>query len=378
MFGLLTSSRSGPIGIDIGSRSVKLLQLNAERTRVVDAARRDLQAVDSSGASSKNAASLGETATPGSPAKESSWAGHVAALGAAIRAARDGRSFRGKEAVVCLGARELFVQNIRVPKLAPAETAKLLEQEAANRLPFAYDEAEVRFLEAADVRQGESVKREVILLACHRPLLNEILSAVESAGLKPIAVDAEPLALLRCYSSQFRRDEDRQQRAMFVHMGATSTAVIIARGTEPLFIKYVDVGGRHLDEVVAAHLKMDLPAAAALRRHNGDRRSGQQDPEIARTVAEATRPVWERLAAELAMCVRYHSVTFRGQPLSRIVIGGGEAGPTLAEEFAGRLDVNCELGDPLRNFEFAIQTGRRGQWDLAVGVALREKSVAAA
>jgi type IV pilus assembly protein PilM len=378
MFGLLTTSRSGPIGIDIGSRSVKLLQLNAERTRVVDAARRDLLAVDQPGAKSANGSSKSETTTGDGVNNEKSSAGHGTALSAAMRAARDGRSFRGKEAVVCLGARELFIQNIRVPKTTPAETAKLLEQEAANRLPFAYDEAEVRFLEAADVRQGESVKREVILLACHRPVLSEILGAVETAGLKPIAVDAEPLALLRCYGWQFRRDEDRQQRAMFVHIGASSTAVIIARGTEPLFIKYVDVGGRHLDEVVAAHLKMDLPAAAALRRHNGDRRSGQQDPEIARTVAEATRPALERLAAELALCVRYHSVTFRGQPLSRVVIGGGEAGSTLAEELTGRLDVSCELGDPLRNFELAIQTGRRGQWDLAVGVALREKNIAAA
>jgi type IV pilus assembly protein PilM len=78
------------------------------------------------------------------------------------------------------------------------------------------------------------------------------------------------------------------------------------------------------------------------------------------------------------MCVRYHSVTFRGQPLSRLVIGGGEAAPALAEELAARLDLKCELGDPLRNFELAIQTGRRGQWDLAVGMALRVKTQTAA
>ena len=78
------------------------------------------------------------------------------------------------------------------------------------------------------------------------------------------------------------------------------------------------------------------------------------------------------------MCVRYHSVTFRGQPISRVVVGGGEAAGTLTEELAARLDLKCELGDPLRNFELAIQTGRRGQWDLAVGMALREKSQAAA
>jgi type IV pilus assembly protein PilM len=354
MLRILKNRAAGPIGVDVGSRSVKLLQFNSDRTRVIDAARREL------------------------PPLENDLAQRCASLTEAISAARDGRSFRGREAVVCLGARELFVQNVRLPKAAPGEMTKLVHQEAANRLPFPHAEAEVRFLEAADVRQGDAIKRELILMACHRPVLQQFLAAIEAAGLKPIAVDVEPLALLRCYGWQSRRDEDRQQRAMFVHVGAGSTAVVIARGGEPLFIKYIEIGGHHFDLAVAKHLKMDLPAAASLRRHNGDRRADQQDPEITRSVQEGTRPVLEKLAGELSMCVRYHSVTFRGQPIMRVVVGGGEAASTLAEELGARLDLKCELGDPLRNFELAIQTGRRGQWDLAVGMALRERSQAVA
>ncbi len=348
MLRLLTARSYSPIGVDIGSQSVKLLQFNADRRRVIDAARREFSAPMDS-----------KDRVPG--------------LASAIRAARESRNFRGREAVLALGGRELFVQNIRLPKAAPGETEKLLRQEAAGRLPFPATEAEIRFVEAADVRHGETVKREVILLACHRPVLEQLLAAVEESGLTPIAVDVEPLALLRCYSWQFRRDEDRQQRAMFVHIGAESTVVVIAHGPEPLFVKYIELGGRHFDEAVAAQLKMDVKEAANLRRHNGDRRSDQQDPEIARSVAESIRPIVEKLAGELAMCVRYHGVTFRGQPLVRVVIGGGEAAQSLTEDLAARLDLKCELGDPLRNFDLAIQTGRRGQWDLAVGMALRER-----
>src|SRR4029077_5537568 len=124
-------------------------------------------------------------------------------------------------------------------------------------------------------------------------------------------------------------------------------------------------------DAVAHHLDMALSEAALLRRHNGDRRADQQDPEIARTVAEATRPAIERLASELALCVRYHSVTFRGQPLARIVISGGEATQAIVEQLSARIEPKCELGDPLRNYEIAVQTGRKGQWDVATGLALR-------
>jgi type IV pilus assembly protein PilM len=341
--------RCGPIGLDLGSRSVKLLQFNADCTQVLAASRWDLPV-----------------------GKKSTQDEYDALLVDAIGRAREGREFRGREVVLCLGARELFVQNIRVPKLTGEALDKSIRQEAASRLPFPAAEAEVRYIETDDVRQGETAKREVIVLATHRPVLERTLAIVERAGLAPVAVDVEPAALLRCYSRQFRRDQDRDLRAMFVHFGASNTAVIIARGAEAMFIKYIDLGGRHLDDAVARHLKMSQTDAAALRRHNGDRRADQQDPEVARSVAESIRPVLEKLCGELSLCMRYHSVTFRGQPLNRLVLGGGEASQPLVEALQARLDLKCELGEPLRSFEPSLVTGRKSQWDVAAGLALRQ------
>jgi type IV pilus assembly protein PilM len=156
---------------------------------------------------------------------------------------------------------------------------------------------------------------------------------------------------------------------MYVHVGYASTAVVIADGDDPLFVKYINVGGQDMDRAVAERLEMEIVEATSLRRHNGDRRSEQQDPEIAGSIAAAVRPVVEQLVSELAMCVRYHSVTFRGKPLARTVLGGGEATAALAETLAERLRSNCELADPLRTFETTPLKGRPGQWDVAAGLA---------
>jgi type IV pilus assembly protein PilM len=159
---------------------------------------------------------------------------------------------------------------------------------------------------------------------------------------------------------------------MFAHVGYRRTLAVIAQGDDPLMIKVVDIGGKQLDEAVAAHLQMDLKAAASLRRHHGDRRSEQQDPEVARSVAEAIRPVVDRLATELSLCARYHSVTFRGQPLSCVVLGGGEASQSLRDALHGQLELKCDLSDPFRALPTLPNAGRRGQWDIAAGLALRE------
>ena len=349
MAGWLAKRRYSPIGVDIGSRSIKLLQFDGERSRVHEAARWDL--------------ALDGNATPAKRERR---------IIEAIERVREGRNFRGREAVLCLASADLFAQNIRVPQASGDDLRKIVHHEAAGRLPFGSEEAEIRYLEAADVRQGDTVRREVILLACHRPALERVLGVAERARLRAVAVDVEPAALLRCYCHQYRRDDDQQRRVMYVNVGGSKTTVVIARGPDVMFIKYVDVGGRHLDEAVARNLKMSFDDAAALRRHNGDRRADQRDPEVTQSINESIRPVRDRLANELSLCLRYYSVTFRGQPLAQLVLGGGEATPSLVDWLASRLDLACELGDPLRSYEKAASLGRIGQWDVAAGLALRE------
>ena len=65
-----------------------------------------------------------------------------------------------------------------------------------------------------------------------------------------------------------------------------------------LFVKYINLGGRQMDDAVQQHFNMSLPDAAALRRHNGDRRAEKQDPEITASVSQAIRPVIERMTGD--------------------------------------------------------------------------------
>src|SRR5262249_25862217 len=156
-----------------------LVQLSADGAQSIEAARWDLPET-----------SAGEV--------------DAAALATILRQAREGRRFRGKDAAICLGWRDLFVQNLRINRAPNTDLTKQVHQEAAGRLPSPAAEAELRFLEGGDVRRGAAVRGGVLVFACHRPRLERLLEAVELAGLKPVAVEVEPLAVLRCYYSQFR------------------------------------------------------------------------------------------------------------------------------------------------------------------------------
>jgi|DewCreStandDraft_4_1066084.scaffolds.fasta_scaffold10006_2 type IV pilus assembly protein PilM len=348
----LTARRTGPIGIDLGSRSIKLVQLSGDRSRLIEASRVELPPLPDSATPQEQADRLAE------------------ALGRGLK----DRAFRGRDAVVCLGERQLFVQSFRVAKQTGPQLDRLVAQEAAGRVPFPLAEAELRYLEASDVRQGDQTLREVIVFAAQRTLIQQVLDVIEAARLRPVAVDVEAAALARSYAAQYRREEDRQARALLVHVGHSRTLALVAQGDDLLFVKPIEIGGQHFDLAVARFLKMDLNEAILLRRHHGDRRAEDQDPEVARSLADALRSTLERLASELAMCIRYHSVTFRGQPLVRLVLSGGEATPALAESLERQLGLRAELSDPFRWLPVAPNLGRKCQWDVAAGLALRECS----
>ena len=77
MIRLLSRKRHGPLGVDIGSRSVKLLQLSSDRRRVIDVVRWDLPGQDDSQLS------------------DDDRAGRIVE---ALRLAQEGRGFRRRDA----------------------------------------------------------------------------------------------------------------------------------------------------------------------------------------------------------------------------------------------------------------------------------------
>ncbi len=343
------NKRTGPLGIDIGSKSIKVVQLSSDLKRVTAAHRVELPA--------------GHPEQPEDVRAE--------AITKSLTNLVKQHRLQGTDTVCCLDDQHLFLQNIRIAK-NPAETDRLVTQEIASRLPFPVEDAEIRYVESADVRQGDGIVREVIVMACRRSHLHAQAQLIEQAGLRPISIDTQPCALARGHHRQFRRESDREERALLVHIGHSRSLAVIAHGEDVLFVKYIEIGGLHFDQALARQLRMEIPEATRLRRREGDRRADRQDAEVVRSVQEALCAPVDRLCGELGLCSRYHSVMFRGQSLSRVVLSGGEATDDLADAVGKYLSLDTGVCDPIRHLDCgSFRFHRKSQWDLAVGLALR-------
>ena len=349
----LNRSRPLPIGLNLGSRYVSLVQL-----------------AGSPGNRHVHAMAYGEV--PYDCDESTEEQDHE--ISAILKKLVADHHFKGKNVVSCLGSQELFMQNVRLPQLPPEEVEKVVRWEAEERLPYSVDEAQIRYLIAGQVRQDDNVKQEVILMACHQGVIKRHIGILEQAGLVPIAIDVEPCAVLRSFRFN-EMSESTKQRVAYLHLGENSTTVFFAEDAQILFLKLIASGGRQLDQAVARHLELSLEEAARMRADVTNSDSLDPEDEIHRSIVDAIRNPLENIASEIELCLRYFKVTFRGRPLENIVVTGNEACPWLAEFLTDRLPTSCELGNPFDGIAetqvcSSVKT-RPGCWATAVGLSLK-------
>jgi type IV pilus assembly protein PilM len=363
MFGILSRNRRGPIGLDVGSEGVKMLQLarSGGNLAVVGAARRSFA---QQAAESPDGASRRQLAAE------------------AVRQLLRSGQFRGREVVSCLRADELAIKNIRLPQMPERELASAVLWEARERFEFEVAEDRVHFIRAGEVRQGTETRDEVILIAASAEAVSGHLAMLSDMGLTPAHIDAEPTALFRTYQRYLRRAEDESAAAVLVDVGLVATKVVVARGQTILLIKSIGLAGQQFSESVAKGLGLGYGEALRLRRKRASQDPpGEEDAtgdQVGWSVYDAVRSQVESLAREISLCLRYCSVTFRGLRPAQITLTGGEVyDPAVAKLLEQCLGCTCVIGEPLRGVEMSsvdLGADRRSvltEWSVATGLALR-------
>ncbi len=357
------SASVGVVGVDCGTRAIKMLQLRQRRgLRVVGAGLVEL------------------TGDEGAP--------DPATLTEQLRAAFASGGFTGRRCVVSLPRRDVRLQSVRLPKMPPEELRQAAVFEATQRFGLEKSAMEVELIRTGAALQGGENREEILLMAVSHGTIETWVEPLLAAGLRPVAIETHFTALARAFS----RGSSAQEVAAVVDVGASGATVIILRGDQIAFCKPIEIGGRHFDEAVAEHLQMDLEAARDLRAGRIASFSGQpqgvpmNDPAIERAEYDAVRPLLGRFAKELMLCIRYYGVTFRGGPPERLILTGGDGlEPRLGETLAHHCKIPVVLDNqasPVRGHMPAIRSalhrapGPPAWWSVAAGLSLRGLSAA--
>jgi len=336
------NKRAAAFGLDIGSSSIKAVELTrARRTYLLKAA--------ASVPLGRDAISDGNIRNP-------------AAVTEAIAACVDKAGITTTSVTISLSGRDSIVKRIPLPKIPRAELADAILLEAEHHIPFGIDEVFLDYEVVAETAHAISM----LLVATKKAKVLEYVAAVEAAGLNPVVVDLDAFAI----QNQFEVNHavETTDAVALIDIGASVTKINVVRAGAPLFARDVPLGGNTYTDAIADSLSIPFDMAESLKRGRSD---GASDDEVAQLLAAISH----ELSLEVQRTFDYVASAADWERIGAIVISGGGARLSgLVDILTASWGVPVELAQPFRS----IGCGSR-QWAdadgalfaVALGLALR-------
>ncbi|MBL8746559.1 MAG: pilus assembly protein PilM [Phycisphaerae bacterium] len=359
------NSRYLPLGIDLSGSVLRVLQFR-RRSRgleVASAVRADL-------------------APPGGSPFEPGSDAHVQAICSALQKRVAAREFHGRSCVITLDDRLVRIRSVRLPRMPDDELDRAVAIDAPGRLGFSEKEAaEVAWIRAGEVRQGDDFRDEIIMIGASRDPTERLVFGLAAIGLRPLAVEPSFAGVARAYSRTLRRNDDQDVVKVIADIGTLSTGVTIIRGQSVVFHKPIEIGGDAMTKAAATRLGLEYQSILDLRRQ---RMSGAPiEARVERAMFEAIRPTIMDIANEVSLCLRYFGVSFRGMRTESCIVTGRDAAePQLAELVGEVLRLPTAVGNPfdgidVRRSPLINTSSCTSEWAVAAGLGLRSLKPAA-
>ena len=228
-----SKSHAYSIGVDIGDDSLKLVQLGEDGNAI------------------SLIAGQTENLPEGVKAGSSQWQRWAIMT---IRQLASNGDFQGKEVIAALPAREVYIDNIKMPKSNGNDVEGVIFSKIKQKLPFE------PIQENTMIKYIPMEQDNALVIAAERKIIDRHLAIYEKAGLTIKSIGIWPTALANCYTKFFgRRKLDLETIVMLVCIEANYTNVVICRHNNLLFARSLPTGLSQLNNKKSVNkLVLDL------------------------------------------------------------------------------------------------------------------------
>ncbi len=269
--------------------------------------------------------------------------------------------FRTREVVLGIGSSGVLVRQLDLDWMPPADFRKALRYQVQDVLPFSVDQANLDYhlLEELEVQNDDGTTRRVsriMLVAASREVVDAFVDAAKGAGLRVVAVDLLPFALLRARTGEPTLDPAATEA--IVDVGADVTSVVVHTGGVPRYVRMIPgAGGDSVTEAIQQRYGWTWEEAERTKVYVGLPGHAHLDPLQRSVVGEphdglehaAQRVVAEavvELADEIGTTLDFYRDSAEERPVERVLLAG--AGSLLGgfpERLAARLGLPVDRLD---------------------------------
>lgn len=326
--------RSAPlIGVDIGSSSIKLVELTKAGERY----------------------HLNHYAIEPLP-KDSIADGvinNLDTVSAALQRAWSRMGTRTRNVCMALPASAVITKRILLPAGLSEEDLELqVEAEASQYIPFAMDEVNLDFqvLGPAPTNPEEVL---VLLAASRKANVEDRVAAAQSAGLKATIIDMESFAEQAAISLIFPPNSagGNDQLVALVDVGATATNISVLKNGDSIYSRDQQIGGDLLTRQIQSLFGLSPEEAEIAKRKGG--LPANYDSDV-------LEPFLESVATEVARALQFFYSSAPYSNIVKLILAGGCSGLNgLAEAIAKHSDTPVEPANPFVGMELSKRLSQR-------------------
>jgi len=256
--------------------------------------------------------------------------------------------FKTRDVVLGVGNQRVLTRDLSVPKVPLDRIKEALPFQVQDLLPIPVAEAVLDFYPVSEVQGETGPMIQGLLVAAAKSSVLANVRAVQAAGLNPIDVDLTPFALTRALLA----GKTQHGTVALVHVGATTSCVVIASDGVPQFVRIIPLGGEEVSSALVNGLGMTPVDAERVKGTMGLVRDAYS-PELV-AACETIIRITDDLLGSLRDTINFYRNTRPNDPIAHLVISGGGSrlrGFPAALEEVTRLQV--ELGDATDRFSIA-------------------------
>lgn len=353
----LLNRKKRAIGLDIGSSSVKLMELE----------------MDAKSGTYRLVAFGMEPLPP-----EAIVDGAVMNTGAVVDSIRrlvDKARIKTKEAVVSISGNSVIIKRINLPLMTMEELEESIQWEAEQYIPFDINDVniDVQLLDDASEDPGQM---EVLLVAARKELVSEYQSLIHQAGLKPVVVDVDAFAVANMFQHNYG---EMDASVALINVGASNVTIHIVRNGISMFTRDIGMGGRQFTEEIQRTLNISYEDAETMKVGDPEKDERAIVPE---EIEQVLVSVGESLATEIQRSLDFYLSTAGDSGLARIYLsGGGARTPGLARAISRQTGLPCEVADAFARIQIDEREFKEGyledvspQAAVVVGLAMRRQA----
>jgi len=356
---------SETIGLDIGSHSIKLVELKK---------------------TSKGPflTCLGIKKIPQGIDRED-----INSLSILLKELMDETGIKTKKVRLTVSGSGIHIRRMTMPSIPKKELIQTLPWEMKEHLPFPVETARIQYHILGQFHEDGAKKLDLLAVACPMNLIDRTLSIANGAGLQVTHLDVSAFGLWNMLDA---RDQLKLgETVALIDLGSEKMSLFLFKDETLQFSREMTPAGADLTRAITDGIPFErdlgfLHEKAERIKEEVGILSDIQEGRVAgeklnlSKISFLMRPVLERWGAEIGRSLDYYRNQFYGEKVDRILlVGGGAHLKNIASYLESELHLPVELFNPLKgmlhdakrvNAKTLDETG--SIYTTATGIALSE------